>query len=116
LRRLFNQQRNKARRAHIEAGLAEVAAGGGDNAPAAQGALAAAAAAAGQAEAAPGAGGDDDTASAPPSPEAASPPALSTPSPAPTAQDGSGLTLRPRLGFFPAYKSGLFPSDVSAVT
>jgi hypothetical protein len=111
LRRLFNQQRNKARRAHIEAGLAEVAAGGGDNAPAAQGALAAAAAA-GQAEAAPGAGGDDDTAPAPPGPEAASPPALSTPSPAPTAQDGSGLTPLPIPSAFAAFlQAGATPAQ-----
>jgi hypothetical protein len=102
LRRLFNQQRNKARRAYIEAGLAEVAAGGGDNAPAAQCALAAAAAAAGQAEAAAEDAEDAEDAEAAeletahPSPEAAaSPPASSTPIPAPTAEDTVELELLP---------------------
>jgi hypothetical protein len=104
LRRLFNQQRNKAKRAHVAAGLAEVAAGGGDNAPAAQGALAAAAAAAaGQAEAAAEAAAEDaedaeaaELETAHPSPEAAaSPPASSTPIPAPTAEDTVELELLP---------------------
>jgi hypothetical protein len=99
LRRLFNQRRNNARRAHVEHGLAEVAAGGGDLAPAAQGALAAAAAA-GQAEAAAEAAAEDaedaELETAHSSPEAAaSPPASSTPIPAPTAEDTVELDLLP---------------------
>jgi colicin import membrane protein len=99
LRRLFNQRRNNARRAHVEHGLAEVAAGGGDLAPAAQGALAAAAAA-GQAEAAAEAAAEDaedaELETAHSSPEAAaSPPASSTPIPAPTAEDTVELELLP---------------------
>jgi hypothetical protein len=96
LRRLFNQRRNNARRAHVVHGLAEVAAGGGDLAPVAQGALAAAAGA-GQAEAAAEAAAEDaELYTAHSSPEAAaSPPASPTPIPAPTAEDAVELDLLP---------------------
>jgi hypothetical protein len=107
LRRLFNQRRHNARRAHVVRGLAEVAGGGGDLA---QGALAAldafaesaAAAGAGQAEAA---AEDAELYTAHSSPEAAaSPPASQTPIPAPTAEDADELdTLPPPRGLINAF-------------
>ena len=105
MRRLFNQRRIKAHRAHVVAQLAEVAgAGGGDLAPAAQGALAALDAHAESAAAAEDAEDAEDAElyTAHSSPEAAASP--QTPIRAPTAEDADELdTLRTPRGLTNAF-------------
>ena len=105
MRRLFNQRRHKAQRAHVVHGLAEVAGGGGDLA---QGALAALDAFAESAAATEDAEDAEDAVlyTAHSSPEAAAlPPASQTPIPAPTAEDAFELdTLRTPRGLINAFQ------------